>query len=732
MRRTDISFAALAVIFAPGGLAAYVQFKECSNSGLDGNSSDAPQGLEVDSLRASIAHQHNGGTQLKLDMTSYRPDWKTCDDDAWKGRYASTLRIATLRHLPEYEGVMKRLECLQVPSHSPTLSLSFTYDIADPLLLESYFLTVKLRTENDKFSACVIAPLTPDIGSPTTTIAIWAPIITLILVVLAAFMHETTSIFITGQQDETSSGGSGARGTNDRSHITHIADCISYLQFIFFSSAFSLSYPGFLQPVASEVSWSTLMLPNGVVVGDSWYDGVRDGLYEINGTFGGTYGMELMTQVMGGTITRDTWLNLIALAAIIFALLTSVSMLGERLIWTRDWFQASYTLEFRHGEEVGIRATIWKIMRLFCSYFLLPLVAWTTYQLSYATLQPTYHTIGAVAVISGTLLIIWWALSQASPRSLGYLTLSTTNQGEEKVYDSLQRENMHATGFFLLLIARGATIGGLQMMGMVQLLVMIAIETVQIALHVIVFRTSSAFWSRTGLMPVIRLTVLIVQTAFLPDFAEFTTRMVVGYIVGSIHALVLIGLFILPAILNLACLAHIFISRWLLSNHGSSDEDQKPQIYGLRQLVRRPTNPESHRVVSDGGSSTASLSPSLISPGPVQSLPKYNSTYFRQPRSTTSLSTLPLKDVSSARGSSSETTTSEGSVKTDENDDLYEDGRKTAYNELPEPSPLNSKVDYSVREADLYYVRPRRHSFRQAKGEPKATLKHKISSMLGR
>jgi hypothetical protein len=693
-------------------IAAYTQIKECSGyPGGDGSSPDSPR-FQLQSLRASLDVQQHGNSQLELTIFTRHPGWKTCGD-VQQGRYVSTVQMASLGRAPEYEAESMKAGCEQWESQPPDVSHTFVYQIDDPRPLDSYFLTVNLQGDGETFSGCVNSPLTPDIGSTVSGIVTWAPILVLASVICVAFLHEATSLLVEEDRE--------TRAQQGRGHITQIADCISYLQFIFFSAALSLSYPGFLQPVASRTSWSTLMLRNGVVVRDPWYDGVRDGIYAINGTFGGTYGMELMTQVMGGTITTDTWLNTLALAALILVLLSGVMLSGEKLRWTRDWFQASYSLEFRAGDRVGVKATLWRILRVFCSYFLLPLVAWTTYQLDLAQWQPTYHTAAAAAVICGTLLLIWWAMSQSSPRSLGYL-LVRTSAGQEDLSDSVRMQNIHAAGFFLLLVLRGITIGGLQMAGMAQLLVLIVLELVQIALQVAVYRISST-WSRTELMPIVRLAVLALQMVFLPGMCELATKMVVGYLILGIHGLVVASLFFLPAIQEVAGLIHAALTTQISALWPEPDGDRQPQVYGLRQLVRRPTNRRGPDA-SDTGSSSASPSPLPISSRSDQRLASRDSVYFRHPHSSLSLHTLPPLH-SSTRGTLTENTISESS--TTSNEEVPADSSVAVDKPLPTPSP-NPNVDYSFREADLYYVQPRRLSFHDDSGASGSNLRDRMMS----
>lgn len=667
---------------------------------------NAPGGLRLESVRAALVHD-GSYNRLELTMHPRLPTWHSCDD-FYHERYTSTVAMDMVSgRSDQFEGMLESRECTQAEHQPPAPRLIFRYDAVSLHALESYLLEVRLRVGDGSGSACVNAPLTPEVGVPAALTAAWTPIMTLVAVIIAALMHEATASSIQGED------------AGEHSRITHIAECISYIQFIFFSSALSLHYPGFLQPLASRTSWSTLMLPTGMVVRDPWYGGVTDGLYEINGTFGGTYGMELMTQVLGGTITANTWFNTLALAAVLFALLTAVMIIGQTLTWTKDWFNASYSLEFKNGDATGMRATAWKVVRLFCSYFLLPLVAWTTYQLDHAQWFPVRHTLAASSVIVGIMAIIWWALWQASPRSLGYLLVGPSSDRAHPEGRAEYRvgQNLHAAGSLLLLLSRGMAIGGLQMVGMVQLLVMMAIEGVQIALQVFAHHTWSAVWSRMGFIPMIRIAVLTIQMTFLPAVGtQFSTKMILGYLVVGVHALVLIMVFLLPALLYVVMgLVHCSRTARLFIYSVGDTDGERPQIYGLRDLVRRPTNLRNQPIPSYGPSSSAGsrVSPFIPERGDASPrLPEQNSLYFRPPRPTPSPRTLPGLRAPSARRSSSPLSPDSHATVT-EGHALH----VTECGPFPEPSPLDPNVDYSFREADLYYTRPRRLSFRQSAGD---------------
>ncbi|KAH6695035.1 hypothetical protein F5X68DRAFT_243461 [Plectosphaerella plurivora] len=168
-----------------------------------------------------------------------------------------------------------------------------------------------------------------------------------------------------------------------------VAACLSHIQFFFFLGALTLQFPGFIRPITSSSSWSTLMFPGGPIMGDSLYLGVSDGIYQVNGTFGGTAGLELVSQITGAPATTWNWINIISLACMLLASLMLIFQLGRKVPWTRRVFDSKTMQRIRGTESHGVRGTLYTVSRLFFSYFMTPVVAWTSYQLTLGSLLPS-------------------------------------------------------------------------------------------------------------------------------------------------------------------------------------------------------------------------------------------------------------------------------------------------------------------------------------------------------
>ncbi|KAF9875047.1 integral membrane protein [Colletotrichum karsti] len=257
-------------------------------------------------------------------------------------------------------------------------------------------------------------------------------------------------------------------------HLTLVSQILSYIQFIFFSASLALFYPGFLRAVASNSSWSTLMIPHGPILSSTPYYGIKDGIYEVNGTFGGTTGLELMTQVLGAPVTIHTWANIITLSLILLVGMVLLFQVSHRLPFTQSWISVN-SARFRGTTDSGVRGTAWTVLRVFLSYFLTPITAWTTYQLTGATFFPIYHTVLTAFVIALLIAAFWWSVTQSSPRNMGYLILDSSKRLQTPGNMS-KSEDRHAMATFALMFVRGAAIGGLQIAGLVQLLILLACE----------------------------------------------------------------------------------------------------------------------------------------------------------------------------------------------------------------------------------------------------------------
>ncbi|KAM0289629.1 hypothetical protein ACHAO9_005916 [Fusarium lateritium] len=428
----------------------------------------------------------------------------------------------------------------------------------------------------DHFSvACMHGFLTPDIGTTYQQISFWGPVITFALVLLVAGWREWYDIVHQLRADEET----GEERNRNRSHLTRIADCLAYIQFIFFAGALSLNQPGFLQPVVSSLSWSTLMSRRGIVWRESLYYGIRDGIHEINGTFGGTTGLEHMTQVIGAPVTVETWTNIASLALAILAILFTVLQIGLHLRWTRDWFKQSGSWILESTTKQRHKATIWVALRVFLSYLLLPLTAWTTYQFDSAHLQPVYYTFLVVAVVALLIIASWWGISSRSPQNMGYLLIDDLHKQDSEDEPS-RTQDYYTLVTFILLFARGVIIGGLQRFGTPQLFSLMACEVIQLA-FLAYAKTAPGILTKPVFISGARLCALSLCMGMIPSLWSHTAASALGYIFLVFNALFLTGMFFVPSAREFWRLAVTCFHEWKATPQRPSREspEEEPQVW---------------------------------------------------------------------------------------------------------------------------------------------------------
>ncbi|EGU74639.1 hypothetical protein FOPG_14725 [Fusarium oxysporum f. sp. conglutinans race 2 54008] len=718
--------------------ASYVQFKDCSVP------SSSAYTYDPNSLNVFLDKQDNG-TTLSLEILGNYPTIASCRRSLLDNASVE-LSLEALGGTTRYNGEIQNATCRtrefkQINTVFYMQYLEVLFKINDPKPLAAYEFEINIDAPDHFSVACLNGFLTPDIGYTVQEISFWIPALTFILVVLAAVWREWYNLVHPLRDDDES----GQERSSSRSHLTRIADCLAYIQFIFFSSALSLRQPGFLQPVASSTSWSTLMTRRGIVWRHSLYYGIHDGIHEINGTFGGTSGLEHMTQVMGAPVTVETWTNIATLAVVILVLLYAVIQAGLRLRWTRDWFQQSGRWMIDRSSKPH-KATIWVALRVFLSYLLLPLTAWTTYQLDSASLRPVYYTLLVIVVVVLLVIGCWWGMSR-SPQDMGYLLVDNLHKQTSEEPSRTQDYYSYVT--FILLFARGVIIGGLQRFGTVQLLSLMACEVIQLGFLAWVSATSGLL-SKPVLIAGARLSALLLCLGMIPDLWSHTASSALGYVLLAFHALFLLGMFLVPSAYESAGLGVTCYNEWQTPQQPARDSSlERPQVYGLRQLSRRPTtrtdltnqsiidHDRSSSLSSSANSSSDSANRSSRGSEPVS--PELLRTYFRSPRPERSVSSLSdRRQFSSFESPRPERCVSRSSPRhqqfpsfdTTRPPTVYENPAErnsvgsslsTDSGDLGEqPSawsailPSNTNVDYSFRETDLYYVKPREVSFGNA------------------
>ncbi|KAL0938530.1 uncharacterized protein CTRU02_205140 [Colletotrichum truncatum] len=598
-----------------------------------------------------------------------------------------------------------------------SLYVSFTNDIGHLPPLSTFHATLHLQTNKSEEISCRQANITPALGPTTISIINYASWGIFAFVLLVGILRSTFSTPVTLGEDEQRS---------IRTVLPNVGDCLQYIQFIFLTGGLSLRYPGFYQPVVSNLNWFSLFITGPVTHGRT-YHRIDDGIYVMNGTYGGTFGLELMTQIAGAPMTMDTWINMVVLIMII--------AIGCALVIEVFWFMnrsRDSDSEFPRSAG-GMRHTCSRVLRIILSYFMLPLSALSFYQLDHATFLPAYHTSLAVVLIVAMMAAFFWLLRQIPTRSLGVLVFDSTKRYRRlsSSEDFRRQDETFILILFVLLFVRGAAVGGLQISGPAQLAVLGACELVLLA-SIAGFQTYATF-SVGAIASTMRLCSLIFMVAFLPDLATHDVKSAIGYVLLALHAGMLVFGFFVPAVYSLT---KMLIAWW---------KAPRPHVYGLRQLRRRQASRTnlSDMYVPDGAYTSYPELDSIEEPAAGYLHPTYradspstlcldssttSSRYYRAPRSpsrNTSLSSFDhRKSVASrtssayppSRTSSTVTTLAEKrSIQRSESTispgRLSESVEEEHSSTSPQGSPTKAKGDplgprwndYSFREADLYY-----------------------------
>lgn len=393
--------------------------------------------------------------------------------------------------------------------------------------------------------ACVAASITPDLGSSLAGILQYLPLVVLILVAVATASAAIFSPW--GSTDVFRFTSNYGRDDDLLRLVTPgFGDCLQYIQFIVLAGSLSLNYPGFFQPVASQVSWAALMFNESFVSHGNGTQSIVDGIYQVNAT----HGLDRMSQLVGMHGVEDIWAGMMVWLLVIIAAVVILIQIGFILRW--GYRQISNT------QQEDLRAknlpfSIGNAIRIVFNYFLLPVVALSMYQLVVAGHSPAVTV--ALAAILLFLLVLFsafllWLIASTRDRSTLFDDLPTV-----LLYGPLYNTYSDNAATFalvpvMLTFVRGIAIGAVQPSGIAQVVLLAICEVITI-LTLNAFRP---FHSPTSMnafhtfFAVARLVTILLSVAFLPSLGVADApRGWVGYVILLLHAIVLVFGFFLNA-----------------------------------------------------------------------------------------------------------------------------------------------------------------------------------------
>jgi hypothetical protein len=609
-------------LLAPPAQAAYLNFQNCLSSNILNSS---PQLLQFVPYNVS-AKFNTSDPNFPLNVTVYGnvtgletiqpypapndPQWSNPNDTVGKivdlsqsnNKYTTMFtKINVLSYTP-YQAASRFCNssvhgpCPLGPAfyvnQSDLASLpafSVAHEVGSSYAFTSFSTTFRVTSgdANAQDLACVSATITPELGETLRDTLRCLPLAILVAVGGATIFAAICSPW--GSKDTFRWTSNYGRDEDLLRLVTPgFGDCLQYIQFIVFTGSLTLNYPGFYQPVVSQVGWSALMFNESLVTNGNGTQSVVDGLYNIRSN--GTYGLDQMSQLIGMTSVRDVWAGMIVWLVVIIAAVLVLTQLGFALRWLLRRIKGT--------PPEDLRSTNWpftagNVIRVVFNYFLLPLVSLSMFQLVIASQGPTYSVAIAavllVAVIAFAVRLLF-VFSKTRQRSVLFDELPILLLWGP-LYNTYCDEQA-GFAFLPILIAflRGIAIGAVQASGIAQL-VLLAICEIILALTLNAIRP---FPSATSMnvyhtfFTILRLIIIFLSVAFIPalDVTE-GTRGWIGYAILLLHAAALVFGFFLNAIQVVVEVAARRAGAGVRKDGGTATRGGLTRVFGMRQLSKR-------------------------------------------------------------------------------------------------------------------------------------------------
>jgi hypothetical protein len=281
-----------------------------------------------------------------------------------------------------------------------------------------------------------------------------------------------------------------------------------------------------------------LLFNQSFVSDDHGTDGLVDGLYHINGT----YGLSRMGQLIGMATVEDVWACMAIWLLVIAAIVVVLCQLG----FLGRWLYHSLT----HTTEEDLRRknlpfTLGNMIRLIFNFFILPIVALSLFQLVVAPLSPISVVACAAVLLVVMVISAGWILRiifTTKPRTLLFDDMPTV-----LLYGPLYNTYSDVAAPFALVpvfitFMRGVAIGALQPSGIAQIVVFAICEVILI----LTLNGFRPFQGQTSMnlyhtfFASVRLTIVLLMIAFAPSLGVTeATKGWIGYVILLLHACVL-------------------------------------------------------------------------------------------------------------------------------------------------------------------------------------------------
>ncbi|KAK1982592.1 integral membrane protein [Colletotrichum cereale] len=478
----------------------------------------------------------------------------------------------------------------------PSVNITTNMDSSYAFASLAATLQVIYGDDSAKHIGCASATITPDLGA-TRDLLRYLPLVVLLFVGFATMFASVFSPW--GSTDIFNWTTNYGRDADLLRLVTPgFGDCLQYIQFVALTGGLTLNYPGFYQPVVSQVSWSALMFNESFVSKSPGWQPIQDGIYVTNGS----YGLHRYAQMVGMTDVEDIWAGTMIWVCVIVAALLVLTQIGFFFRWVLRFISDTPEEDLR---AKNIPFSVGNVVRIVFNYLLLPIVALSTFQLVVASQSRDFAV--ALAVITLLILVCFaaWLLYlifRTRPRAVLFDDLPTVLLYGPLYNTYSDEEAAFALVPVTLTFIRGIAIGAVQPVGIVQIVLLAICEVI----HVLTLHAFRPFQSPTSmnayhtLFSVLRFTTVMLMVAFVPQMGVTEgPKGWIGYTILLIHACVLVLGFLLNALITI-----IEVTARLL---GAGGDDARgltrgglSKIFGMRQLQRR-TSRRGH-----GGPSRAS------------------------------------------------------------------------------------------------------------------------------
>lgn len=444
---------------------------------------------------------------------------------------------------------------------------------------------------------CVSSTITPDLGNLTWVLKI----VPLVVLIFCGFAVVFAAIFSPWGSSNIFHWTSNYGRDNDLLRLVTpgFGDCLQYIQFIALSGGLSLSYPGFFQPVVSQVGWSALMFNESFVTHAPGWQSVRDGLYVTDTPDG--YGLHALGQLVGMSESADIWAGMMVWLCVIILAVFVLTQAGFLAQWLYRKIQNIPEEDLR---AKNIPFSIGNVIRIVFNFLLIPIVALSCFQLVVASESPAYTIALAaitIAVLLGFASYILVLIMRTKPKSVLFDDLPTVLR-YGPLYNTYSDE---AAAFALIPVllnfVRGVAIGAVQPSGISQVVLLAICEVIQIfTLHAFrPFQSPTSMNAYHTLFSILRLACVLLMVAFAPSLGVTEgPKGWIGYAILLIHGGVLALGFFLGALQTI-----VEVVARLLGAGGDDVRGGLSKILGMRQLSRRQT----HRTAPSRASQLSSM-----------------------------------------------------------------------------------------------------------------------------